>query len=211
MKVDLVYPKIPYDTQAPIKKCYAFEKLDGTNMHWFWNLSDGWHCFGTRRTQFPLHREGIAEFTKEHPELANAPQVFNDKFRDRLSNFFARTHTWCHQKVSVFTEFYGPNSFAGAHDANDAFNNTQTLTIIDVALNNQFFGPEQLVQDVAESGGFDVAKVVYSGKYTGQLSEDVRKGKYDVKEGVVIKAIVNDTLFMTKVKTDEYVRKLKKR
>jgi hypothetical protein len=25
-----------------------FEKLDGTNLHWYWNRAFGWHAFGTR-------------------------------------------------------------------------------------------------------------------------------------------------------------------
>jgi len=211
MKIDLIYPKIPENTNGFIDKCYAFEKLDGTNMHWCWSLNEGWHSFGTRRTQFHFNKQGIEEFNKTHSELINAPQVFNDKFRDRFTTFLSQTKTWCHQKWIVFTEFYGPNSFAGGHDPNDAFDNTQTLTIIDVSINNQFFTPEQLIEDVGNQGKFDIAKLVYSGKYNGQFTEDVRNGKYKVNEGVVVKSAIGNDLFMTKVKTKDYLKRLKDR
>lgn len=208
MKIDLIYPKIPENSDKVLNKCYAFEKLDGTNMHWVWTLVDGWHLFGTRRTQFPFTKDGIVEFTKTHPELTNAPQIFNDKFRDKMTAFFSRTKTWCLKKVILFTEFYGPNSFAGSHNEEDARQNLQTLTIIDLSLGGEFFAPDQLVEDVGEQGGFDIAKLIYTGKYNGQFIKDVRNGKYPVKEGVVIKGTIGNDLFMTKVKTSAYLKRL---
>lgn len=41
MKVDLVYPKIPENSDKFHGKCYAFEKYDGTNLHWIWNPQEG--------------------------------------------------------------------------------------------------------------------------------------------------------------------------
>ncbi len=210
MKIDLIYPKIPENSNKFLGKCWAFEKLDGTNMHWIWTMADGWHLFGTRRTQFKLSKEAIDEFNKIHPELANAAPVFNDKYRDKLTTLLSRTKNWCHQHWTIFTEFYGPNSFAGAHDAEDARTNAQTLTIIDLAINKLMFSPEQLIEDF-EKGGIEIARLVYCGKYSGQFSEDIRDGKYPVNEGVVVKGIVDDTLFMTKIKTKDYLKRLQKR
>src|SRR5262245_21212144 len=68
----------------------------------------------------------------------------------------------------VFTEYLGPGSFAGMH-AGD---------------------PRRLVLFDVEALGFghlDVARVVYAGKFSGRLTEDVRRAKYGVAEGVVIK------------------------
>jgi len=208
MKIDLIYPKIPENSNKFLTKCHAFEKLDGTNMHWVWALNEGWHLFGTRRTQFALTKEGIDDFTKTHPELANAPQIFNDKFRDKFTTMLARTKTWCLQKWTVFTEFHGPNSFAGGHDMQDARINAQTLTIIDIMINDEMITPQQLVQDFSD---FNIAKLVYTGKYSGQFAEDVRNGKYGVNEGVVVKGVVDAQVFMTKVKTKDYLKRLEKR
>lgn len=208
MKVDLIYPKIPENSDKFHGKCIAFEKYDGTNLHWIWTLDDGWHFFGSRRTQFILNRVGISEFSKEHYELVNAPHVFNEKFRDKLTAFFCQNTFYRNSRVTVFTEFLGPNSFAGGHSQEDAFNDDQDLVIIDVAVGGQIISPELFVEDFSS---FPIAKVIYTGKYSGQFADDVRKGKYNVNEGVVVKGIVDGQVFMTKVKTKEYLKRLKDR
>lgn len=208
MKIDLIYPKIPEDTNIFLGKCIAFEKYDGTNLHWIWNSTDGWHLFGTRRTQFIMNRIGIEEFTKTHSELANAPHVFNEQFRDKLTMFLCQHDEYRHVNVILFTEFYGPNSFAGGHTEEDAKSDDQDLVIIDVMRNHQLITPSQLIEDF---DGFNTAKVIYTGKYNGQFTEDVRKGKYGVNEGVVCKGIVDGEVVMTKVKTKDYLKRLEKR
>jgi len=50
----LHYPKIPGSRDAPGGRCVAFEKYDGTNLHWDWDRDFGWHAFGTRRDSFNL-------------------------------------------------------------------------------------------------------------------------------------------------------------
>jgi RNA ligase len=203
MKVDLVYPKIPENSDKFHGKCIAFEKYDGTNLHWKWNRQDGWYVFGTRRTQFPLNRVGIAEFSKEHSELADAPHIFNDSLRDKLSMYFPQHHMFSGFNITLFTEFYGPNSFAGGHVEEE-----HQLVIIDVMQNNKLLAPETFHEFFHEFGS---AQVVYTGKYSGQFAEDVRKGKYDINEGVVVKGVVDGEVFMTKVKTNDYLKRLRKR
>lgn len=127
MKIDLVYPKIPENSDKFHGKCIAFEKYDGTNMHWNWSCKDGWGSFGTRRTEFFLDKLGISEFMTTHPELSASVSIFNDRIRDSLNMFLCQNKpysTSCH--VTLFTEFYGPNSFAGGHDEQDAIDGTQT-------------------------------------------------------------------------------------
>ena len=72
----LHYPKIPGSRNAPTARCVAFEKYDGTNLHWDWDRDFGWHAFGTRRDQFNLTPDGIAEFSAKHDHLSEAPGVF---------------------------------------------------------------------------------------------------------------------------------------
>ena len=48
----LYYPKMPDSRNAPLTRCWAFEKYDGTNLHWDWDREIGWHRFGTRREAF---------------------------------------------------------------------------------------------------------------------------------------------------------------
>jgi hypothetical protein len=204
MKIDLIYPKIPENSDKFHGKCIAFEKYDGTNLHWKWDPNMGWSHFGTRRTQFTLDRIGIASFSKEHSELASAPYIFNEALRDQLTMFFCINSALHLHNIIVFTEFYGPNSFSGGHVAQD----DHKLVMIDVMINGRLMPPEQLIQDFSQ---FEIAKVIYKGKYSGQFAEDVRKGKYDVNEGVVVKGVVDNEVFMTKVKTKEYLKRLQKR
>lgn len=204
MKIDLIYPKIPENTNGFLDKCIAFEKYDGTNLHWCWNLQDGWHKFGTRRTQFSLNRIGIAEFAKEHYELGNAPHLFNEKLRDKLTTFLSNNFDYSNYDIIVYTEFLGPNSFGGGHSAEDAQNDTQDLVIIDVCRGKTIIPPTVFIEHF---GHLKIAEVIYAGKYNGQFTEDVRKGKYGVNEGVVCKGMVDGRLFMTKVKTYEYLKR----
>lgn len=206
MKIDLIYPKIPENSDKFHGKCIAFEKYDGTNMHWAWDANDGWK-FGTRRTQFVLNRKGIAEFIKEHPELANAPHLFNDNFRDRLTLFTNTHHYWTRDFI-FFTEFYGPNSFAGGHSEIDVADDTQELILFDVSFDGKLLPPEKFLDSFQ---GYPIAQVIYRGKYSGQFTEDIRNGNYNVNEGVVVKGIVDGEVFMTKVKTKDYLKRLKKR
>lgn len=214
MKVDLVYPKIPENSNNFTNKCIAFEKYDGTNLHWCWNYSDGWHKFGTRRTQFPFTKKGILDFSNEHYELANAPYLFNDLLRDSLTTLFACQHNnYC--EFTLFTEFYGPNSFAGNHSLQDELDGTQQLIMIDLSINKKILLPEEFIRlfsgEICKREKYPLAKVIYEGKYTGQFTEDVRKGKYGVNEGVVCKGSKDGELFMTKIKTKDYLKRLTKR
>lgn len=208
MKIDLIYPKIPENSDKFQGKCIAFEKYDGTNLHWIWNIDDGWHKFGTRRTQFSFDKGGESEFIEEHSELERAPELFNDTLRDWLTTFLCQTEPYKSSKVTVFTEFYGPNSFAGNHSPSDADKDWQQLTLIDVAIGNQIIAPDLFVNDFRQ---FPIAKIIYKGKYSGQFAQDVIDGKYNVNEGVVCKGLVDNRVFMTKIKTEDYLKRLRQR
>jgi hypothetical protein len=68
-------------------------------------------------------------------------------------------------------------------------------------------GPEHFVADF---GHLSAARVVYRGKLTGKFSDDVRRGKYGVNEGVVCKGGTGGPdLWMAKIKTHAYMEKLK--
>src|SRR6478672_3764464 len=58
----LYYPKIPGGRDAPLGRYLAFEKYDGTNLHWDWDRDFGWHAFGTRRDQFNLKVPLVFDF-----------------------------------------------------------------------------------------------------------------------------------------------------
>jgi hypothetical protein len=201
----LHYPKIPGSKNAPDGRCVAFEKLDGTNLHWCWDRDFGWHAFGTRRDEFNLTPDGTAAFAAAHPGLEEAPGLFLEMLAEPLDRVL-RDHSDYreHASFTAFTEFLGPNSFAGMHRPGDP----KKLTLFDAAADGYgFVGPAAFV---AHFGHLPTPRVVYRGKLTGAFLEGVRTGKYDVAEGVVCKGGPGgDDVWMVKVKTNAYLEKLK--
>ncbi len=195
MKTPLVYPKIPSPSDCPLKTCTGFEKYDGTNIHWKWDADFGWVSFGTRRDTYNLDD---AFFSREHPGLEQVIQAFEpikDKLHKCLDNKKIR-------EATVFTEFFGPRSFAGSHHPDDE----KSLVIIDVMFDDYMLPPDLFIGEMKK---LPLARVVYQGKYNSAFTEAVRVGKFGVEEGVVCKGLVKDKLYMTKIKTNAYMRKLK--
>ena len=199
----LAYSKIPNSEQCLLNNCIAFEKYDGTNIHVVWNKKWGWIDFGTRRDRFPLNNIGINEFVKCHPELGDDETLkLISNISDKILDFVCENTNYnIYTEVIVFMEYHGPNSFAGQHDPKDI----KKLTLIDVMTDGQIIPPQQFLDDFKD---FDIAKVIYKGKYSGQFSEDVRNGKYPVNEGVVCKGIIDNKVYMCKIKTNVYMNKL---
>ncbi len=67
-------------------------------------------------------------------------------------------------------------------------------------------GPKQFLEDF---GHCPIARVIYQGRLTGNFIHDVREGHYNVNEGVVCKGMENGQLWMVKIKTLDYLQRLK--
>src|SRR6187455_86548 len=96
----LHYPKIPGSRGCPGGRCLAFEKYDGTNLHWDWDRDFGWHAFGTRRDVFNLTAQGIQEFRAAHPMLEECVEIFQSRLADGVEAVF-RENAWF-QSFSTF-------------------------------------------------------------------------------------------------------------
>jgi hypothetical protein len=186
----LAYPSIDGSSKAPLgKPCIAFYKYDGSNLRFEWMPKRGWYKFGTR-TQL---------FNETNPTFGVAiPMLFETGFGDEIVRRVKKDYPGI-QRIVAFAEFFGPNSFAGKHAANDQM----TLRLIDVSLYKRgFMSPRQFVRTF---GDWPLAaEVVYEGNLNQSFIDDVRKGVYPVWEGVVAKG--ED--FMVKIKTDAYFKKL---
>ncbi|WP_427159680.1 hypothetical protein ACQFX9_27365 [Aliinostoc sp. HNIBRCY26] len=202
VKVQLAYPKIPDSKNCPWERCIAFEKYDGTNLHWVWDCELGWYAFGTRRDRFDLDDMGIAQFNQAHPGLETATEIFQRDFAIPLETVFRESSDYQSPEITVFTEFFGMNSFAGMHKSDEA----KQLILFDVQIDKSMIPPEKFLQDFHH---LNIARVVYRGKLTGQFIDDVRAGKYGVTEGVICKGVSNtNQLWMVKIKTYAYMQKL---
>lgn len=201
MKIKLAYPKIPDTLNCPLRQCIAFEKYDGTNIHWTFQPGEGWLDYGVRRDRYSINTSGVKAFEEAHPELAGAHKLWDQD--EKLEEFLNSNPKYNTAKeIIVFTEYFGPNSFAGQHNPKD----DKQLVIFDIHVNGKVIPPEEFIEDFKQ---FNIARVVFKGKFTGQLFVDVRKGKYDVKEGVVVKGVVSDQVYMAKIKTEAYMERLK--
>lgn len=205
----LHYPKMPGSRNTPDKgKCWAFEKYDGTNLHFDWERDFGWHGFGTRRDTFDLTETGIREFADAHAHLDGCAALFTTILAGDLEGVFKEPAYQSVSAFKVFAEYFGPGSFAGLHRESEP----KQLVLFDVwAEGLGFVGPERFVYDFGHLPF--AARVVYKGKLTGQFADDVRTGKYGVAEGVVCKGggtMGGENVWMVKIKTDAYMEKLKK-
>ena len=201
----LHYPKMPGSAAAPLGRCVAFDKLDGTNLHWCWERDFGWHAFGTRRDEFDLTADGIASFVAAHPGLEEAAPAFLATLADPLGALLREHPNYAaFTAVKAFTEFVGHHSFAGAHRPDDP----KRAILFDVWADGYgFIGPRQFATDF---GHLPTPRVVYEGKLTGGFLEAVRAGKYGVAEGVVCKGgSGGEDVWMVKVKTYAYLARLK--
>lgn len=193
------YPKMPGPAGGKLEKCLAFEKYDGTNLHWEWHRDRGWHAFGTRSASYPLTPAGTAEFAARHEAVGVAAELFQEKFAEPLAAVLRPRG----EAFVAFAEFLGPNSFAGLHKADDP----KRLVLIDVfEVGRGFFDPWAF-RDLFAS--LPVARVVYEGRFTGKFTEDVRAGRYGVAEGVVCKGGKGADVWMAKVKTNAFLERLK--
>jgi len=201
-RVSLAYPKMANSARAPMERCVAFEKYDGSNLHWVWERELGWYAFGTRRDRFDLDEVGIAEFAHAHPELEQAPLMFQHELLESLTQILQRCEFFQSEELTVFTEFLGENSFAGRHVHADP----KRLVLFDVETAHGFLSPWEFVEHFAS---LPIARVVYDGKLTGPFIENVRAGRFDVAEGVVCKGGETGQVWMAKIKTHAYEQRLK--
>ena len=202
----LHYPKMPDSRNCPDGRCLAFEKYDGTNLHWEWEREFGWHSFGARRDEFNLNPKEIESFERAHPNLLGCAGLFDSTLAAGIETVFQENENYrSFASFKVFTEFFGARSFAGMHEEDDP----KELKLFDVWVEPLgMIGPKQLVSDF---GHLNTARVVYEGKISGRFVEDVRDGKYDVQEGVVCKGGVGGSdVWMVKIKTRAYMERLKR-
>lgn len=186
----LQYQSIPGWKKSPIgKPCVAFNKYDGSNLRWEYSPKQGWNKYGTR-TQL---------FDKNTPLYNQAIELFMDQMAgvivETTNHAFGRKV----ERITAFTEFLGPSSFAGNH----VHDEPKQLKLFDVfVFKKGFIPPKQFAKLFCKHDW--TAEVVYEGSMTREFIDDVRQGKYPVYEGVICKG--ED--WNAKVKTIEYLNRL---
>ena len=188
---------------------FAFDKLDGSNLRFEWNQKEskkgknnGFNKFGTRKQII-----GPGDDT-----WGEGIQIFMNKYSEGLDKIF-RTNKYYRnaKKLTCFAEFYGENSFAGWHDPKEKGKMQLTLFDIDV-YQKGFLKPRDFIKQFQH---LEIPDIIFEGQYNKKLVEDVKNNIYNLKEGVVVKGITLtkrkgvENVWMTKIKTDEWLQKVK--
>lgn len=204
----LQYPSINGIKKSPMgRNCVVFYKYDGSNLRFEWNPKKGWGKFGSRTQLIDRNAQflgvGIDLFLN----------TMADNIIDRLKAEYGKKFSK-YQKITAFAELYGSSSFAGTHVEDEP----KELKLFDIfRFKDGFLDPVDFV-DMFESTNY-IAEPLRSCNLNQDLISNIRKGytpdgielpkHQPIPEGVVCKGNHGGELWMTKIKTLEYLEKLK--
>ena len=192
------YDKIEYWNRGPFgENTIAFFKNDGSNLRFEFSKNKGWYKFGTRNTMI----------SKDDSTFGNGVNIFLNKYEDDIPRIIEKKYRQMDNFV-VFCEYFGPNSFAGWHDTNDKMD----IVLFDISLYKKgIINPYEFIDNFSS---IDIPDVIYEGEYNMELVNNVRNNTYGLVEGVVCKGLIKtkkqkEQIWMTKVKTDSWIFKVK--
>jgi hypothetical protein len=195
------YNSIPHLKQCKLigKPIHSFYKYDGSNLRFEWQPKRGFFKFGSRTQLIDSKTEIFGESIEKFQDTMAQDII------DRLENHYSKKVFKNFEKIVVFCEFFGENSFAGTHFEDDE----KFLKMFDVHLFKKGFIPPQDFIKIFDR--FDnAAELVYQGNLNASYIEEVRKnvsGKLD--EGVICKGVVDGQVHMVKVKTQDWLDRIK--
>lgn len=183
------------------KYIYAFDKIDGSNFRAEWDrklskksrFTNGFAKFGTRGEMIKHASNPFYEGIK----------IFRDKFSEPLDEVFRTNKTFRNiDKITVYGEFFGKNSFAGIQD----WNEQHDIKLFDVFLyKKDFLNPSDFMKVFK---GFDICKPIFSGYFDEEVLKSIENNK-NLEEGVVCKGTEEQKVFMFKIKTKQWLNKVK--
>lgn len=188
----LLYPTISKNiSTVPV---YCFDKLDGSNLRVEWTPKNGFSKWGTRKR--------LLDETDER--FGQAIPFFNNTMAETLEPVLRKLRN---ERVTLFMEFYGDNSFAGYHE-----DETHRLSLFDVSLYKKgFMLPKEFLKTF--DGVVLTPEMLYHGKANSEFVSSVNDGSLDgmTFEGVVCKSqeLVRNRQVVFKVKNRAWLDKLK--
>ena len=186
------------------KHVFGFDKIDGSNFRAEWNkklskksrFTYGFGKFGTRG-------ETIKNADNPYTEGVN---IFMDKYAIELDKIFNDNKLFRGiDTITVYGEFYGPNSFAGQH----VWDEDHDVIIYDMFLyKKDFVKPADFISIF---GHLDIPQLHYKCLFDQLTLWSVQFNDIDMglKEGIVFKGVEEGKVFMFKVKTDEWLHKVR--
>jgi len=191
-----------YDLEHLGEHIFAFDKLDGSNFRAEWNrklskkthFTKGFKKYGTRNRVI----------TNGNDQFYEMVEIFRNKYADKVDERF-RTHKLFKNAdtITLYGEFYGPSSFGGFHD----WNEEHDIYFFDAFIyKKNFLSPSEFF---SEFNDISMPRFIYKGLFEPQFILDVQQNKFNLREGVVYKFIDNGKITMGKIKTLEWLKKIK--
>ena len=193
------YPSIPHQSDKYFgEEVILFNKYDGNNIRAECNKKGEWYKFGSRKILI----------NDKSPILGNAINIFKEKYSEELNKIFRDKYSKVLNFV-VYFEYFGENSFAGKHIDNDIMD----VILFDVdQYKHGIINPFEFIKNF---GHLHIPEIIYEGKYNSTIVKDINQNKFSLQEGVVVKGLYksknnnNKHLFMEKIKTKDWLNKLK--
>ena len=194
------YDSIPHWNKGPFgEKTIAQEKKDGSSMRFEWGQKRGFYKFGTRNIMI----------NKGDNNFGDGIDIFLNKYADDLQRIISIKYPKIINFVA-FGEYFGEHSFAGQHISVDK----KDICLFDISLYKKGIINPYEFQD--NFGHLDTPNIIYEGEYNLEFINNVRNNNYNLSEGVVCKGIIKtkkdrECIIMTKIKTNEWLRKVKEK
>jgi len=183
---------------------YGFNKFDGSNFCAEWNkklskksrFTYGFGKFGTRTQMIK---------NKENP-FVEAVNLFMDKYAIPLDKIFNEEKIFRGvDTITVYGEFFGESSFAGQHN----WDEEHDVVIFDMFLyKKDFLKPGDFIDLFSHLG---IPQVLFKGLLTEQAIQFIEWNCFEnkLKEGAVFKGVDNNKVWMAKVKTQQWIEKVR--
>jgi len=190
------------------KHVFGFDKIDGSNFRAEWDrklskksrFTKGFSKFGTRNQA--IHKNS---------QFFEGVKIFDEKFSEGLDELFRTEKRFRGiDRITVYGEFFGDNSFAGIHD----WNEPHDIFLYDVFLYKKGYLPPREFKDVFQEN-FDCCIQFWNGLFNEEIVKKVESNtmnrKFKLEEGMVFKGVEEGKVFMFKIKTDEWLQKVKEK
>ncbi len=174
-----------------------WRSFDGSNLRFEYSKKlKSFTKFGTRHCLFD----------ESDPQFGPAIQLFMNKYSEDLIKIIQDSKQYRNADyVTAFCEFFGPNSFAGQHDPNDV----KDLILFDIQVHKKgLLGPREFLDSF---GHLSIPIIVYEGILNDSFINDVKENKFNLNEGVVCKGGSGHERWSRKIKTLDYLNRLKNR
>ena len=188
------YPSIPREIQRGMS-VYAFAKIDGSNIRAEWSRKAGFYKFGSRSRLLG----------SDQAIIQNAEPMIREEFSAPLERI-AKKQGW--DRLILFFEFAGPQSFAGTHVEGD----DHKVWLIDANPYKKGILPPK--EFLALFGDLHIAPCLYHGPCDAEFIDSVKNSTLEgmPEEGVVCKAKnpkKTPAPVMFKIKSQRWLDRLK--